>query len=93
VGTHADLEDQMCLFTSDSDGETPDDRVDALVWGLTEVMADQLQGSLANLPSEVPIVDTRPQPSTHAKARAELGKKARRAERWAEAREKGLLPA
>ena len=41
VGTHAALEDQQCGFTSDFDrsraGYSPD-RVDALVWALTELM-------------------------------------------------------
>ncbi len=41
VGTFAALEDQMCAFTSDFDrsrmGYSPD-RVDALVWALTELM-------------------------------------------------------
>ena len=43
VGTFAKLEDQMCSFTSDFDrssaGYSPD-RVDALVWALTELMLD-----------------------------------------------------
>lgn len=38
VGTHAELEDQMVLFTPlGIAGETTGDRVDALVWGLTEL--------------------------------------------------------
>jgi phage terminase large subunit-like protein len=39
VGRFDELEDQMCLFTSDADrepGESPD-RVDALVWACTEL--------------------------------------------------------
>jgi len=40
VGTFAELEDQMCSFTSDFDrgraGYSPD-RVDALVWAITEI--------------------------------------------------------
>lgn len=36
VGTFPDLEDQMCNYVSDSD-ESPD-RMDALVWALTELM-------------------------------------------------------
>jgi phage terminase large subunit-like protein len=38
-GTFAALEDQMCGLTSDgpSDGKSPD-RVDALVWALTELL-------------------------------------------------------
>ena len=43
VGTHAVLEDQMCLFTSDFDrkamGYSPD-RVDALVWALTHLFLE-----------------------------------------------------
>lgn len=38
VGTHADLEDQMVLFTPNGiEGETTADRVDALVWAMTEL--------------------------------------------------------
>lgn len=38
VGTHADLEDQMVLFTPlGIAGETTGDRVDALVWGLSQL--------------------------------------------------------
>jgi phage terminase large subunit-like protein len=37
VGTHAVLEDQMFAFTADEMSETSPDRVDALVWGLTEL--------------------------------------------------------
>lgn len=40
VGSHPALEDQMCAFTSDLDrriGQCPD-RVDALVWALTELI-------------------------------------------------------
>jgi len=41
IGTHGKLEDQMCVFTMDFDkksmGFSPD-RVDALVWGLTDIM-------------------------------------------------------
>ncbi len=47
VGTFPTLEEQQCEFTSDFDkakmGYSPD-RVDALVWGLTELMLD-LQGA------------------------------------------------
>lgn len=43
VGTFSKLEDQMCSFTADFDrkqaGESPD-RMDALVWALTELMVD-----------------------------------------------------
>lgn len=44
VGHHATLEDQMCDFTPDFDkdvmGYSPD-RVDALVWALTELMLEE----------------------------------------------------
>jgi Terminase RNaseH-like domain len=42
VGTFAALEDQLCSFTSDYDrarGGSPD-RLDALVWALSELMLD-----------------------------------------------------
>lgn len=49
VGTHATLEDQMCLFTSDFDrkamGYSPD-RVDALVWALTHLFLEQADTGL-----------------------------------------------
>ena len=35
----ADLEDQMCNFTQDGDGDSPD-RMDALVWGITDLKPD-----------------------------------------------------
>ncbi|MCH8189335.1 MAG: ROK family protein [Proteobacteria bacterium] len=41
VGTFADLEDQMCQFTNDFNAKTAGyspDRVDALVWALSELM-------------------------------------------------------
>ena len=41
VGQHPILELQMCTFNP-NEGESPD-RVDALVWGLTEVMLEQKQ--------------------------------------------------
>ncbi len=37
VGVHAELEDQMCSFTGATRGASPD-RLDALVWALTELM-------------------------------------------------------
>jgi phage terminase large subunit-like protein len=40
VGLFAALEDQMCSFTPDQYEGSPD-RVDALVWCLTELMLDQ----------------------------------------------------
>ena len=38
VGSFAALEDQMCMFTSDGEFLTSPDRVDALVWMLTDLM-------------------------------------------------------
>jgi len=50
VGVHADLEDQMCNFTAAGYvGEGSPDRVDALVWALTELMLDKAPYTLANL--------------------------------------------
>ena len=37
VGTFKALEDQMCAFTQSSGGRSPD-RVDALVWAITELI-------------------------------------------------------
>ena len=46
VGSFATLEDQMCGFTSDFDrsaaGFSPD-RVDALVWALTELLVESMR--------------------------------------------------
>lgn len=47
VGAFPILEDQMCAFTSDFDRKTAGyspDRMDALVWALTELMVDQPDG-------------------------------------------------
>jgi phage terminase large subunit-like protein len=53
VGTFPTLEDQMCAFTSDFDrgraGYSPD-RVDALVWALTELSGPQRTFSQGPLP-------------------------------------------
>jgi phage terminase large subunit-like protein len=47
VGTFAKLEDQMCSFTTDFDrsraGYSPD-RVDALVWALTDLLVAEMPG-------------------------------------------------
>jgi len=44
VGTHADLEDQMVLFTPlGIAGDTTGDRVDALVWGLTQLFPSMVK--------------------------------------------------
>jgi phage terminase large subunit-like protein len=37
VGSFPALEDQMVTFTADRAGDTADDRVDALVWALSEL--------------------------------------------------------
>lgn len=39
VGHHPQLEAQMCIFTSDV--KKSPDRVDALVWGLTELLVNK----------------------------------------------------
>jgi phage terminase large subunit-like protein len=48
VGAFPQLEDQMCAFTSDFDrhaaGYSPD-RVDALVWGLSELLVSPMSGA------------------------------------------------
>jgi phage terminase large subunit-like protein len=53
VGIFATLEDQMCAFTSDFDrgrnGYSPD-RVDALVWALTELSGPQHTVSIFPFP-------------------------------------------
>jgi phage terminase large subunit-like protein len=53
VGNFATLEDQMCAFTSDFDrgrsGYSPD-RVDALVWALTELSGPQFTWSREPFP-------------------------------------------
>jgi phage terminase large subunit-like protein len=54
VGTHAALEDQMCSFVLDEPrrrGSSPD-RVDALVWALTDLVITR-QGSPFILPRDV----------------------------------------
>jgi hypothetical protein len=47
VGSFAELEDQMCNFTTDFDrkaaGYSPD-RVDALVWAATDLLIEQMKG-------------------------------------------------
>jgi phage terminase large subunit-like protein len=47
IGAFPRLEDQMCAFTSDFDrakaGCSPD-RVDALVWGLSDLLVDRMAG-------------------------------------------------
>jgi phage terminase large subunit-like protein len=49
VGAFAQLEDQMCSFTSDFDRKTAGyspDRLDAMVWALTELMVGQTDTGL-----------------------------------------------
>jgi phage terminase large subunit-like protein len=44
VGTFTELEDQLCAFTSDFNRSTAGyspDRLDALVWALTELMLSE----------------------------------------------------
>ena len=43
VGFYADLEDQLCTWVP-NDGHSPD-RLDALVWGLTDLMIDGLRAA------------------------------------------------
>jgi hypothetical protein len=48
VGSFALLEDQLCAFTSDFDRKTAGyspDRLDALVWALTELMVEEIDGA------------------------------------------------
>jgi len=49
VGTFRYLEDQMCSYTpeSESDGANSPDRMDAMVWGLTELMVTNILPDLA----------------------------------------------
>ena len=41
VGTFDQLEDQMCMFTADNIAGNSPDRVDALVWALTELFLEE----------------------------------------------------
>jgi len=43
AGSHPVLEDQMCIFTGEKRGKSPD-RVDALVWALTSLMLNRHTG-------------------------------------------------
>lgn len=50
VGSHAELEDQMCMFGPEGYiGEGSPDRADALVWALTELMITGSSYTLANI--------------------------------------------
>jgi hypothetical protein len=47
VGTFPTMEDQMCAFTTDFDRKTAGfspDRVDALVWALTDLLVEPMPG-------------------------------------------------
>lgn len=53
VGAFATMEDQMCAFTSDLDRKalgTSPDRVDALVWAITELMVEKQVGPALTSP-------------------------------------------
>lgn len=43
VGFFPELEDQLCEYTADGDTEYSPDRMDALVWGLTELMIGNIR--------------------------------------------------
>lgn len=45
VGVFSDLEYQMCMYAPDSDLPSPD-RMDALVWGITELLIDPEQHTI-----------------------------------------------
>jgi phage terminase large subunit-like protein len=47
VGEHARLEDQLCLWDPQSSSKSPD-RLDALVWALTELMLEEQRDPLAS---------------------------------------------
>ncbi|RVT90723.1 PBSX family phage terminase large subunit [Rhodovarius crocodyli] len=56
VGTHARLEDQMCQMTASGfEGEGSPDRVDALVWGLTELFPKVIRGPEKTVKREIDI--------------------------------------
>lgn len=46
VGSLAQLEDQMCLFTPDNQFNESPDRVDALVWALTELIVEPQEAQM-----------------------------------------------
>jgi phage terminase large subunit-like protein len=57
AGTFPMLEDQMCSFTPDLDRSVmgSPDRVDALVWGMTELMLNNMGDNSVGLPVQVSI--------------------------------------
>ena len=63
IGTFPQLEDQMCAFTTDFDraraGYSPD-RLDALVWGLTELLVEPMpQWGCGRLPMNATLLRLR----------------------------------
>lgn len=51
IGTFPDLEDQMCLMTANGfEGRGSPDRVDAMVWGFTELFPSIVRGVEAPMP-------------------------------------------
>lgn len=60
VGAQAKLEDEMCLMTSSGfAGEGSPNRVDALVWALTEVMLGHQRPETRNDPVSIPSLSFR----------------------------------
>lgn len=56
VGTHATLEDQMVLFTQFGiEGDTTADRVDALVWALTELFPSLISKEINDFDFDEPF--------------------------------------
>ncbi len=51
VGVHEDLENQMCLWEPNDPHAMPSDRMDALVWGLTDLFIEEIR-----IPVVAPIV-------------------------------------
>jgi predicted phage terminase large subunit-like protein len=76
IGSFPDLEDQMCMFTSDFDrkqaGFSPD-RVDALVWAFTDLVVEQSphQGYLEWLRAEAEA--KKPKPAAPQKTNYAVG--------------------
>jgi predicted phage terminase large subunit-like protein len=64
VGVFSELEDQMCIFTPTGEFDKSPDRVDALVWAMTELMfkepvtmTGQIAGGTQRAPRESVIED------------------------------------
>lgn len=49
AGSFPELEDQMCVFTPDREGEKSPDRVDALVWALTALTPEVARNARADV--------------------------------------------